>query len=190
MVILIRCKSRGEALSEINWYAIHTRSNCEKRISSALTETGIESYLPSFQETRQWKDRKKVLDVPIFPGYVFARFADSSASRIAVSRTDGVVRILGAGDRIEAVPEEEIEGLRLVLNNSDRCMAHPLLREGSWVRVRRGVLKNLEGLLVRVKNQTRLVLSVTLLSRSVSTEVDARDVEYIRPADELVRRVA
>ena len=112
-------------MSEINWYAIHTRSNCEKRISSLLAETGIESYLPAFQEIRQWRDRKKVLDVPIFPGYVFARFADSGASRVAVSRTEGVVRILGTADRIEVVPDEEIEGLRLVLNSSGRCMAHP-----------------------------------------------------------------
>jgi len=155
-----------------------------------MTEIGIENFLPSFQEIHQWRDRKKVVDVPVFPGYLFVRFADSSASRLAVSRTEGAVRILGAGERIEVVPDEEIEGLRLLLSSSARCMAHPLLQEGSWVRVKRGALKNLEGLLVRVKNQTRLVLSVTLLSRSVSTEVEARDVEYIRPADETIRRVA
>lgn len=174
----------------MKWYAVHTRSNCEKRISSRLTEIGVESFLPSFQEVHQWRDRKKVIDVPVFPGYLFVRFADSSAARQAVSRIEGTVRILGFGERIEAVPDEEIEGLRMLLNSSALCTAHPLLQEGSWVRVKRGALKNLEGLLVRVKNQTRLVLSVTLLSRSVSTEVAARDVEYIRPAVPAIRRVA
>jgi transcription antitermination factor NusG len=155
-----------------------------------LTEAGVENYLPAFQEIRQWKDRKKVIHTPIFPGYLFTRIMDTGASRNVISRTDGVVRILGVGDRIEAIPDHEIDGLRVMLHNNTRCMAHPLLREGSWVRVKRGSLKNLEGLLVRVKNQTRLVLSVTLLSRSVSTEVDAGDVTYIRPADDLLRRVA
>src|SRR5271154_152097 len=98
----------------MNWYAIQTRSNCEQRVSSRLTDMGIENYLPSFQEIRQWRDRKKVVDVPVFPGYLFVRFDDSSASRVAVSRTEGAVRILGAGERIEAVPDEEIEGLCLV----------------------------------------------------------------------------
>ena len=174
----------------MNWYAIHTRSNCEKRVSSILTETGIENYLPSFREVHQWKDRKQVVDVPVFPGYLFLRFEDSRTARLMIARTDGVVRILGPGEKIEAIPDEQIEGLRLILSGGAKCMAHPLLREGSWVRVKRGALKNLEGLLVRVKNQARLVLSINLLSQSVSTEVDARDVEYLRPADETTRRVA
>lgn len=174
----------------MNWYAIHARSNCEKRVSSLLTESGIENYLPSFREVHQWKDRKKVVDVPVFPGYLFLRFQDSGAARMTIARGEGVVRILGTEEKIEAIPDEEIEGLRLLLSGGAGCMAHPLLREGSWVRVKRGALKNLEGLLVRVKNQARLVLSINLLSQSVSTEVDARDVEYLRPADETTRRVA
>jgi transcription antitermination factor NusG len=177
-------------MPELNWYAIHTRSNCEKRVRLALTKAGVETYLPTFREVHQWKDRKKVVEVAVFPGYLFVHFADSSASRLAVSRIDGVVRILGSGEKIEAVTDAEIENLRFLLNSSAQCMAHPLLREGNWVRVKRGALKNLEGLLVRVKNQTRLVLSITLLSRSISTEVDAGDVEYVRRAGEMSRRVA
>jgi transcription antitermination factor NusG len=177
-------------VSDLNWYAIHTRSNYEKRISSVFTEIGIENYLPSFREVHVWKDRKKVVEVPVFPGYLFLRIEDCSASRLQVARTEGVARILGPGEKIEAIPEEQIEGLRLLLSGGARCMAHPLLREGSRVRVKRGPLRNLEGLLARVKNQTRLVISISLLSQSVSTEVDARDVECIRPATEVVRRVA
>jgi transcription antitermination factor NusG len=100
------------------------------------------------------------------------------------------VHILGQGDRIEPILDEEIYGLRELLESNARCMAHPLLKEGAWVRVKRGPLKDLEGLLIRVKNQTRLVLSISLLSQSVSTEVDARDVEYLRPAAAVARQIA
>jgi transcription antitermination factor NusG len=162
------------------WYAVRTRSNFEKRVSTNLVEKGIESYLPVFREIHQWKDRRKIVEVPVFPGYLFTRMDDSLPTRHAVLRTDGAVSILGQGEKIEAVPDQQIESLRLLLGSNPRCLAHPLVREGAWVRVKRGSLKNLEGLLVRVKNQTRLVLSINLLSQSVSAEVDAGDVEYLR----------
>jgi transcription antitermination factor NusG len=130
----------------------------------------------------QWKDREKTVELPVFPGYLFIRLAASIESRLAVVRTEGTVCILGQGERIEPVPDEEIGKLQLLLESSARCLAHPLVREGAWVRVRRGPLKNLEGLLVRFKNQTRLVLSITLLSQSVSTEVDSSNVEFVRSA--------
>lgn len=164
-----------------NWYAIHTRSNYEQRIRAELTRKGVESYLPVFREVHQWKDRKKIVEVPVFRSYVFARFRDTSDARLAVLRCDGAVRILGAQDSITPIPEEEIEALQSMLTKAaSRCLAHPLLQEGAWVRVKRGPLKDLEGLLLRVKSQTRLVVSITLLSQSVSTEVDAGDVELLR----------
>jgi len=178
-------------LSEVRrWYVVRTRSNFEVRVNTRVLEKGLECWLPVFQEVHQWKDRKKLVEVPVFPGYLFTRFADSSESRVAVLRTEGAVSILGQREQIEPVPDEEIEALRRLLTGGPRCMAHPLLREGAWVRVKRGALKNLEGLLIRVKNQTRLVLSITLLSQSVSTEVDASDVEYVQSAVTTGRRVA
>jgi transcription antitermination factor NusG len=145
-----------------------------------LSARNFEIYLPVFRELHRWKDRKKLIERPLFPGYVFVHMIDSVPSRLAIFKIDGVVRILGQGDRIEAVAEEEIDALRRLLNTTGRCLAHPLLREGAWVRVKSGVLEGLEGLLVGVKNRTRLVLSVTLLSQSVSTEIDASDVEFLR----------
>ena len=172
------------------WYAVHTRSNFEPRVSGELTLKGFESYLPVFQELHRWKDRTKLLDVPVFRSYVFARFEDNSESRLAVLRCQGAARILGARDSITPVPEEEIEAVRRMLSAAAaRCLAHPLLRDGAWVRVKRGPLKNLEGLLVRAKNQTRLVVSVTLLSQSVSTEVGVGDVEFVRAGESAGRRV-
>ena len=164
----------------VKWYAVRTRSNCEKKVSSLLTEKGIENYLPTFTEVHHWKDRKKLVSLPVFPGYLFTYMADSRETRLSVLRVDGVVNILGQAQKIEAVPAHEIQAVRHLLESAAHVCAHPLLREGAWVQVKRGALKGLEGLLVRVKNQTRLVLSITLLSQSVSAEIDASDVQFLR----------
>ncbi len=138
------------------------------------------TYLPVFSEVHQWKDRKKIIERPVFPGYLFTHMVDSREARLTVLRVDGVVRILGQAQGIEAVPAHEIEAIRRLLESTAGACTHPLLREGAWVRVKRGALKGLEGLLVRVKNRTRLVLSISLLSQSVSTEIDASDVQFLR----------
>jgi transcription antitermination factor NusG len=163
------------------WYAIYTRSHFEKRVAADLTAKHIQNYLPVVEQVHQWKDRKKLIEVPVFPSYVFARFRDSNKTRLEVLRVAGAVRILGHGESIEPIPDWEIESIRRLLRANVRCFAHPFLREGAWVRVKRGALKDLEGLLVRVKSKTRLVLSVSLLSQSVATEIDISDVEVIRP---------
>lgn len=168
--------------AEARWYAVQTRSRFEKVVATHLSAKSMENYLPSFEEVHQWRDRKKVVEMPAFPGYVFARFADTGRSRLEVLKTPGAVRILGSGDGIEPVPDREIDALRTLLNSKTLCFSHPFLREGAWVRVRRGPLQDLEGLLVRVRNSSRLVLSIEMLSQSVATEVDASDVEVIRPA--------
>jgi len=165
----------------VRWYAIHTRSRFEKVVAAHLSAKAVENYLPSFEEVHQWRDRKKKVEMPAFPGYVFARFADGGAARLKVLKTPGAVRILGGEDGIEAVPDREIDAIRRLFRSSAPCFSHPFLREGAWVRVRRGPLQGLEGLLVRAKNRDRLVLSIDLLSQSVATEIDASDVEVIRP---------
>lgn len=159
------------------WYAAQTRSRFEKVVRAELMAQGIEHYLAVFQNVHQWKDRKKVVELPLFSGYIFARFQDVEAARLRVLRVNGVVRILGTGGAIEPIPTREIDSIRQLLLSGNGCYPHPFVREGCWVRVRRGVLAGVEGRLVRVKSQTRLVLSVDLLSQSVATEVDARDVE-------------
>jgi transcription antitermination factor NusG len=159
------------------WYAIQTRSRFEKIVGAELALKGIDHYLATFEALHQWKDRKKVVELPLFSGYVFARFQDADAGRLLVLRTTGVVRILGPSGGIEPIPDVEIDSIRQLLLSGKPSFAHPFLREGSWVRVRKGVLAGVEGRLTRVKNQTRLVLSVDLLSQSVATEVDAWEVE-------------
>ena len=171
-----------------HWFAVYTRSNFEKKVACELEARRVDSYLPLVEQVHQWKDRRKVVEMPVFPGYVFARFADEPWSRLNVLRALGVVRILGQGESIEPVPDGEVESIRRLLEAHVPCFAHPFLREGAWVRVKRGPLKDVEGLLVRVKSKTRLVLSVALLSQSVATEIDILDVEVLRPAAGRPRR--
>lgn len=163
------------------WYAVRTRSKCEKMVALTFRDKGIEQYLPIFREVHQWKDRRKTVELPLFPGYLFARLVSSRPAQLPVLRTEGVVGILGRPDMFEPIPDHEIEGVRQLVATSVGFCAHPLLQEGSWVQVKRGALKGVEGLLVRVKNQSRLVLSISLLSRSISTEIDLSDVQLIQP---------
>jgi len=165
------------------WYAVYTRSNFEKKVAAELAAKRLESYVPVVEETHQWKDRRKRIEVPVFPGYVFARFADSGRTRLEILKTPGAVRILGHAGGIDPVPDPELDAVRRLLKANVACLAHPFLREGAWVRVKRGPLFDLEGLLVRVKNRTRLLLSVTMLSQSVTTEIDISDVEVVRRPD-------
>lgn len=179
----MKCESRGEAMStrepNSRWYVVQTRSQCENRLIRDLDGKYIENYCPVFQEIRHWSDRLKTIERPLFPGYVFAKFEDSGHARVQILQSQGAVRILGMADRPEPVPEHEIEGIRRVVGCALSCYAHPLLHEGSRVRVKRGVLKGIEGRLVRIKGQTRLVLSVELLGKAISTEVDIGDVELL-----------
>jgi transcription antitermination factor NusG len=162
------------------WYAIQTRSRFEKSVAAQLGAQEVEHYLPAFGQLRQWKDRKKLVEQPAFPGYVFVRFIDRGAARLGILKIPGAVRILARGDSLEPVPEEEIEAVRRLLQLSGKCRTHPFVKEGTRVRVRRGPLRDVEGILIRIKNHDRLVVSIELLSQAVATEVDARDVEPIR----------
>lgn len=181
-----RSLAAAAGAAEPRWYALYTRSNFEKRVSCELASKHVENYLPVVEQVHQWKDRRKRVEVPVFPGYVFVRLRDSHSTRLEVLRTAGSVRILGQGDRIEPVPEAEIESIRRLLKARVPCFSHPFLKEGAWVRVKSGPLRDVEGLLVRMKSKTRLVLSVALLSQSVATEIDVADVEVLRPANHRV----
>jgi transcription antitermination factor NusG len=168
-----------QASGRPRWYAIQTRSNFEKAVDRELRSKEIHCYLPVLQEVHRWKDREKLIERPLFPGYVFASFADERAVRLQVMCTNGAVRILGGATAIEPIPESEIANVRRLLASGEGAFAHPYLREGCRVRVKRGPLKGVEGILERFSSRARLVLSIELLSRSVATEIEIRDVEPV-----------
>ena len=156
------------------WCVAHTRHQHEKSVSEMLVTKGFEVFLPLYESTRRWKDRRKVLSVPLFPGYVFVRGAVER--RLPVLTTPGVHTIISHGERIATVPEEEIEAIRRTVDGDFSVEPHPFLHCGDRVRVTRGSLEGVEGILTRKKNLFRLVLSVEMLAQSVAVEIDAMDV--------------
>lgn len=162
-----------------SWYAVHTRSNFEKRVAAELLVKGVESYLPVVRERHQWKDRKKLIETPAFRGYVFVRCASLALEQLTILNTAGAVRILGHGGVPERIPDEEIDAIRVLVNSGMPLTNHAFLQEGNTVFVKSGPLKGVYGVLLTVKNTRRLVVSVSLLSQSVAAELDAADVEPI-----------
>jgi transcription antitermination factor NusG len=157
-----------------SWCAIYTRHQHEKTVSEMLEAKGFEVFLPLYDSTRKWKDRCKVLSVPLFPSYVFVRGAVER--RLPVLTTPGVHMIISRGERVATIPEAEIDAIRRTMEGNFRVEPHPFLRCGERVRVVRGSLEGVEGVLTRKKNLFRLVLSVEMLAQSVAVEIDAIDV--------------
>ena len=164
----------GSRIEKDAWCAVYTRHQHEKTVSEVLEAKGFEVFLPLYDSTRRWKDRRKVLSLPLFPGYVFVRGAIER--RLPVLTTPGVHMILSRGERVATVPEEEIDAIRRTVQGEYRVEPHPYLHCGYRVRVIHGSLEGVEGVLTRKKNLYRLVLSVEMLAQSVAVEIDARDV--------------
>lgn len=171
-----RVTEKGAQDDGIKWYAVHTRSNFEARCEEELRLKGLEPYLPAFEEVHDWKDRRAKVRVPLFPNYVFARLANTAETRVQVLQTAGVVRILGTGNQIEPVPDIELDAIRRLLAAGRKCQGHPGLLPGTRVTVISGPLRGVEGTLIKIRNETRLQCSVELLGRSVSVEIDTRDL--------------
>jgi transcription antitermination factor NusG len=160
------------------WYAIWTRSRHEQVVREQLEQKDVEAFLPTITKWSRWKDRRKKIDWPLFPGYCFARF--DPQNRLSILKCAGVVSIVAFdGGEPAPIPEREIESIRLLLSSSLAFDPCPLIKEGSLVEVAHGPLKGVSGRLIRKNEKARLVLSVDLIGQAVSVEVDAADV---RPA--------
>lgn len=164
-------------LSNTAWYAVQTVYRHERRIVRDLIAKGFVTYLPLIRETRQWTDRKKVLEMPAFGGYVFVRHDASLRSRVRVLETAGVVRMLGDNHAPVPIADVEIESLRRMLESDVCCKKCEYLTVGTMVQIKRGALSGIIGRLLRVNNSLRLVLSVSTVSQAISVEVDLEDVE-------------
>jgi transcription antitermination factor NusG len=157
------------------WWALYTRHQHEKVVADMLMAKGFEVFLPLYDSTRRWKDRKKVLSLPLFPCYLFVR--GGLDRKLQVVTTPGVHMMLYHGDRVATIPEQEIEAIQRAVDGPYRVEPHPFLKCGMRVRVTRGALDGVEGILIRKKNLCRLILSVDMLAQSVAVEVEAADVE-------------
>jgi transcription antitermination factor NusG len=164
---------------ELSWWALYTRHQHEKTVAEMLSNKGFDVFLPLYDSVRRWKDRNKLLSLPLFPGYVFVR--GGLSRKLQVVSTPGVHMILYRGEQAAVIPDAEIQAIRAAVNGHYRVEPHPFLKCGDQVRVIRGSLEGVEGILTRKKNYVRLVLSVEMLAQSVAVEVNASDVEPINP---------
>lgn len=160
-----------------NWYAVCTRHQHEKSAARILEYKQFEVFLPLYKVRRRWRDRIKEISVPLFPGYVFVR--EGPARWLQILTTAGVSSIVSCAGRPTGIPFSEIEAVRRIVESALHIEPHPFLKCGDWVRVKYGPIAGVEGILLRKKNVTRLVLSVEILGKSAAVEVDATLVERI-----------
>ena len=171
-------KNDSGALVGGPWWALYTRHQHEKTVAEVLCAKGFQVFLPLYASLRHWKDRTRLLELPLFPCYVFVR--GGMERRLLVMTTPGVHSILTTGERVAVIPEAEMDAIHRSLEGNYRVEPHPFLRCGERVRVIRGSLEGVEGVLTRRKGGCRLVLSVDMLAQSVAVEIDAADVEPLR----------
>lgn len=174
---LFRSSESGLGVPESFWVAVYTVARHEKVVARQLEERRIETFLPLYRSLHRWKDRRKLVELALFPGYVFVRM--STDSKLRVLQVPGVVSIVSFNGELAALPEQEINALRDGLENRLYAEPCPYLRVGKRVRVIRGPMAGAEGILSRKKDKCRVVISVDVLMRSVAVEVDATDLELV-----------
>ena len=152
------------------WFAIYVRSHFERAVEQCLKGKGYAAFSPFYQTIRKRSGRTRILDLPLFPGYVFCSF--NPQKRLPILTTPGIVNVLGAGNVPEPVKLSEIHSIRTVAESGQPVKPWPFLQQGQRIRIEAGPLHGTEGTLLRVKNQLRLIVSVTLLQRSMAVEVD------------------
>jgi transcriptional antiterminator NusG len=162
--------------SQFPWYAVQVRLQHEMRVAESLVGRGYEYLLPSYRERRKWSDRTKILDLPLFPGYVFARF--DVDLRLPILTILGVVGIVGIGKTPQPLDPREIERICKVASAGHPAQPWPFLKVGQRVRITAGALTGVEGVLVQRRSETRVVLCLSLLQQAISVQVDS---DAVRP---------
>lgn len=155
----------------LSWFALNTRLRYEEFVAKHLSNKGYKVLLPVYQCRRRWSDRVKEIELPLFPGYLFCRF--DCMHRLPILTTPGMIQIVGFGKTPVPVDESEIAAIESVVSSNLARGPWPYLRLGERVRVDYGALRGVEGILLNIKGGHKLILSVTLLQRSVAVEVDS-----------------
>ena len=154
----------------LRWFAVRVRSNYERVTAEHLRSRGYEEFSPVYKTESKWSDRRKSVERPLFPGYVFSRL--DPQYRLPVLTVPGVVGILGFGDGPCPIPDDEVESVRRMVQSGLPVSPWPFLKQGQHVLLERGPLAGLEGIIREVKGKLRVVVSVNVLHRSVSAEID------------------
>ena len=168
-----------DVLEQPFWYAVHTRSQHEKKVETRLLERGISTFLPAVKQVRAWSDRSKVIEVSLFPCYLFVQIIPAAKTRLTVLRTEGVIGFVGVRGEGTPVRDGEIDSVRLLLSRGAPFASYPFLKMGQRVRVRGGSLDGVEGVIVGGRGNRQLVVSVDLIQRSLAVTVEGYDIEAI-----------
>jgi len=169
---------KADSDMEYFWYAVYVRSRHEFRVHEQLTDAHIDTFLPTIERQRRWKDRKKLVAFPLFPGYLFVHIPENKDNMLAVLKTHGVVRFLSVKPgKPDPVPDIQITSLKKMVENKEALEPYPYLKEGQRVRMRSGPLAGVEGVLKQRRGHHILVLSVDILQQGASAKVDASEVE-------------
>jgi transcription antitermination factor NusG len=158
---------------------VQARPRFEKKIHSALISEGIDVFLPLMREVHRWSDRRMTVDLPLFPGYLFVHIIPLPGNRLPVLRTSGVISFVGIRQQGTAIPDDQIEHLRRLIEHRINVGPHAFLRVGQRVRIRGGCLEGLEGLLVASEGDRRLIVSVEAIEKSVAISVKGYEVEPV-----------
>jgi transcription antitermination factor NusG len=162
---------------ELMWYALLTRARHEKVVASRLRDAGLITFLPLVTEVRQWSDRRKAVEFPLFGCYVFAKLLPTNQGRLKALRIDGVFNLVGSGGQGTPIPDEQIEAVRRLLQERLPWHSHPFLKIGQRVRIRSGALQGVEGILVSRSGQSSIVVSIDAIQRSLAVRIEGYDVE-------------
>lgn len=173
----IAAAGAAEHEADLNWYALYTCPRHEKCVAHQIEERSIKCFLPLYRSVRRWKDRRKELELALFPGYVFVHLA--LKDRLRILQLPSVVRLVSFNGQPAVLPDAAIEELRQRLAGGRRIEPHPYLGVGRRVRVCAGPMQGLEGIIVRRKDRCRIVFSLDLIMRSVAVEVDECEVEPV-----------
>jgi transcription antitermination factor NusG len=159
------------------WFAVHTYARHEKVVAHAVRELGLTSFLPLVKQVRQWSDRCKVVEFPLFGCYVFVRLVPRNDQRLRVLRVNGVLSFVGTHGMGIPVPDEQIEAVRILVEEKLPVCSHPFLKIGQRVRIRSGALAGVEGILVSRSGERTLVISLDAIQRSLSVRIQGYDIE-------------
>ena len=160
-----------------NWYALYARHQHEKAVARHLGQMGFRVFLPLYREVHRWTDRRKFVELPMFPCYVF--FSGDLDRRFEILNAPGVISLVCSGGKVGIIPADELKAVRKVMRSALLIEPHPFVQCGERIRVRSGPLAGVEGIVMRRKDSVRLVLSVDMLCRSVAVEIDEAHVERV-----------
>ena len=166
---------------EPRWYALQTYPRHEKKVAAQLQRKGVITFLPLVSQVHRWSDRRKTLQVPLFPGYAFVRVVAMAENRLLALRTAGVVGFVGNGGSGLPIPDKQIEDIQKLLAHKVPCVLYPFLRVGQRVLIHGGCLEGLEGILVACNSDRSLVVSVEAIHQSLAIRIDGYELEILSP---------